>query len=254
MAFLLSDLSECKVFCEIDPTDTNPDLILNFLLEMASDWILTWLDRHEIAYGFRTEWYDGKGTQKLVLRTHPMFVDSGRPMYVFDYCDNMNVGNYGAALGTSGGPQFVSGQWVSGTGPVSPLTYGTCYFPKFDTPNPDGGPPVISKCGVLIRNQGTWGKQWARSWGLLTPFQVTAWGQIQVCYWGGYTVDTLPPTLRRICAELVARCWFRLPVGLDLTGDTYQEKTVSIMTGNRDWLMRPCYGELQAFRSWKFGT
>jgi hypothetical protein len=230
MAFLFTDLHECKKFLELDPDDLSEDARINFLIEYASNWISDWLNRPELLYQQRTEYYDGRGTQKLGLNCRPVFYDANRPITVRI---DMN-GGYGQVPGSFTG---------------NPLTYGSDYFLKLDS----GDDPALSRCGILIRNGGLWPRPYARTNPLLTPFMITGFGGIQVQYYGGYTVDTLPGVFRLACNMLVGRLRFVLPIGFQLGSDSYQEKSINISQGEKNYFLGHIVGMLQSYKNFNFG-
>lgn len=226
---LLTDLHELKVYLELDPDDQAPDKILNFLVGVGSEWIEEWLGRPDMSYRQRTRYLDSPGTEKLLLPDRPAYYDADRPIEVI--IDE--GGGYGSVAGSFAGPA---------------LAYGTSYFLKIDS---DDG--AKSRCGILLRNGGTWPRKFGRGPGLLAPSLGVGRGVIKVTYYGGYTVDDLPSAFRFAVNTLVARMRFMLPQGFELSSDSYEEKSINIVRGERDWLMGPVIPLLLPYRNWTLG-
>jgi len=227
----LSDLRELKTYLDLDQGDATEDVKLLFLIEQASAWIEDYLDR-PLTYKQRTEYYNGKGTRKLPLRARPVYVGNGLdPVVVID-----NGGGCGQIPGS-----------FTGTG----LTYGKDFFPLMD-----GDTPNTSRSGILIRNNAMWPKPAFRVGGLLTPYQDTGFGVIQVTYWAGFTYDNMPSQLRMACHAMVARMRFLFPVGMELGSDSYGEKSINILAERKGYVFGGdlVKGMLNAYKNWTFSV
>lgn len=225
----LSDLNEIKVGLEIDPANTAEDKKLLLFLDFASDWIGEALGRRGgILYKSRTEYYDGTGTTRLLLRSRPAFTTP-----TIEVAHDAN-GFWGASSGA-----FTS------TG--SALTYGVDFALRVD--QDDGS----SRSAVLVRMNGVWERKYGRQAGWLSPFVVRDTGSYRVTYSAGYTIDALPALLRQAVMTLVARMRYLLPVGMELSSENYEERAITIATERKDYLMglvRPMV--VPYYRNWTF--
>ncbi len=214
-----------KKVCDINLDDHAEDSKLNFFIEQASDWILEYLDRHDIEKKSRTEFYNGTGTLTLQLRSRPVFVTPTIEVYVD------SSGYYGQASGS-----FLA---------ASQLTFGTDFVLKIDQ---DDG---TSRCGLLIRiDGGIWPKQPVRTQGLLTSYIGPGFGCVKVTHTAGHTVDTLPAQLRAACNLLVTRMRYFWPLGLEIASESYEERHISLINRNKNWLMGPVIPMLFTLRNW----
>ena len=208
---LLSDLREIKTVLEIDQGDTSEDVKLALLIEDASRWIGEILDRPGLSKRERTEYYNGTGTQKIVLKSRPVFTTPTIAVYVDE------SGFFGS----------VSGAFSSSTA----LTYGNEFC--LDIDQDDG----TSRSAILIRIRNLWPEPAVRQRGYLTPFLGEGFGTIKVVYTAGYTVDTLPAQFRLAMTFLVAKMRQVLPLGFPLTAESYEERSMSyFMPYKNIWL------------------
>jgi hypothetical protein len=97
-----------------------------------------------------------------------------------------------------------------------------------------------------------WPKKWARSTGYLTPYIIPDTGSIKIIYTAGYTVDNLPDALRSAVNFLVARMNYVLPLGMELSSESYEERSVSILGERKNYLLGIAAPWLQYFRNWNF--
>lgn len=226
---LYSDLLEIKSMFQIDPNDKSEDKSLGFILEMASSWIEQAINRPGLTYKQRTEYYNGSGTQKLLLRHRPVFLTPSLPSVFVD-----ENGYFGS----------VSGAFTDST---STMVYGVDYCLWLD-----GDDLTKSKNGILVRINDIWPKPMVRQAGYLSPFVSTGFGSIQVNYWAGYTVDTLPAAFRMACDLLVAKLRFIFPLGLELNSDAFEDKNIAIAASQKQYLMSLVMPMLMPFRNWTF--
>ena len=117
----ISDLREIKAILDIPEGDQSEDVNLNFLIEQASNWIEEFLGR-SLFRKARTEYYNGNGSQKLLLKARPVLTSPTIEVYVD------NSGYFGAA----------SGSFNSST---TDLTYGTDFALVIDQ---ETGPVVVA--------------------------------------------------------------------------------------------------------------
>lgn len=219
---LLTDLIECKALLGIAASDPCEDKLLNFLIEMASNWIEEWLGR-SLEYKQRTEYYNGSGTLKLVLRSRPVYVD-GLQVWMDER----------AFFGSA--PDAFNND---------PLVYGKDFCLDIDQDN------GTSRSGILIRINRIWPKQQYSARGFLTSFLGESFGSIKVIYNAGYTVDNLPPIIRLAATTLVANMRYMLPLGLDLNSDSYEAKSIGINADKKNQLMRQVVkAMLLNFKNW----
>ncbi len=222
---LYTDLREMKAILEIDPDNTSEDVNLNFFNEWASAWFEEWINR-PILRRERTEYYNGTGTQKINLKSRPVY-STPTPACVID--DN-------GAFGTSSGA-------FTGTA----LVWGTDFTLWFDNQE-DGS----CRNGILLRLNNVWPNRAVRVPGLLSPFTEKGVGNIRITYTAGYTVDTLPAQLRMSMNLLIAKMRFIFPLGLDLTSDSYEERSLSWANQNKTYFLSLVNPLWFPYRNWRW--
>lgn len=214
-----------KALFEIDPRDNTEDLTLNFYNEQASNLIEELLNR-DFSYKSRTQYYDGTGTFKLLLKNRPVFISPLPEVYVD------SNGKYGS----------VSGAF---TGQNSQLTYGTDFYLRLDSDDAQS-----SRSAILYRVKDTWSKAWYRQAGLLAPFMGELPGSIKVTYTAGYTVDSLPAGFRLAANMLVAKIRYLFPLGMLLNSESYEERSLGLIGERKDWLLADVKPILLNYRNW----
>lgn len=217
-------MREAKTILEIDPDDRSEDALLNLLIEQSSQWIEEFLNRPGMERKERTEYYFGTGTQRLLLRSRPVFTVPTILVRVDE------AGNFGST----------SGSFNADTA----LTYGDHFALVLD--QEDGS----SRSGILYRINNVWPAPSARMRGLLSPFVATGFGTIRVIYTAGYTVDSLPASIRLACNLLVQKLRYVMPLGMELAGDSYEERAISPLNSEKEKLMALAKPLLLPFRNW----
>ncbi len=225
---LLSDLSELKTILEIEQDDHSEDKKLNWLIDWASEWIGQSINRPGLLYKSRTEYYNGSGTQKLLLKSRPIYTTPTILAYV----------DRGGYFGQTSG---------AFTDTNEQLTYGTDFVVQVDT---DDG---TSRCGILIRINGYWERAYVRQRGMLTSFPGSSYGSIKVTYTGGYTIDSLPGVFRQALNMLVGRMRAILPLGVETTSESYEERSLSVVTAEKSKLMALIRPLVFPYTNWNFG-
>lgn len=207
---LFCDLVETKAILEIDAQDTSEDVKLSFFISQVSSRIGKYLGREDF-YDLkeRTEYFAGSGTDKLQLHAYPAFLSPTPRVWVDE-----------SGLFGSGSGEFDS---------TKELTYGDDFSLFLDRTD-------RSEIGWLIRRNSLWPKPSARQRGYLSPFIVEGYGQIKVTYTGGWTPDTIPEGIRMAAVTGVARLRQMFPLGMPLTGESYEDRSVSYAIQDRDWL------------------
>ena len=227
----LIDLAELKVLLEIDQNNDGEDVKLNFLIEYATSLVEEILNRPNFAKQARTEYYNGTGTPKLLLKYRPVFTTPTIEVAID------NGGYFGAASGAF-------------TASDSSLSYGSDFVLQID--QPDG----TSRSGILYRIGDFWKKREVRQTGYLTPFLMEGVGNIRVTYTAGYTIDTLPPVIREAMVLIIARARYILPLGLELTSESYEGRSISMggswASGNRNYFISLVKPMLLSFRNWRW--
>ena len=224
---MFTDLREIKVLLEIDSQDTEEDILLGFLIEQSSQWIEEILNRPGMAKKSRTEFYNGTGNQKLLLRSRPVFTTPTIQVFQDE------GGNFGATSGSFNATD-------------SALVYGTDFALVVDQEN------GTSRSGILYRINELWPRPSVRQRGLLSPFLGTGFGTIKVVYTAGYEVDNLPASLRLAANLLVQRLRYIMPLGMELTGDSFEERNMSIVTSAKEQLLVLVKPLLLPYRNWKW--
>ena len=228
MALFVS-LLELKKLLEIDPNDPLEDAKLMFMDEYACSWISEWLGRtNSIFYKRRTEYYRGTNTIRLLLRSRPVYITPVPEVYVDEDAW------YGS----------ITGSFDSTTA----LTYGDGFALQIDQ---DDG--VTSRSGILLRQNGQiWPKPRLRDSGMLSSYIGEDTGSIKVIYHGGYTADNCPAQIRLAAITLIAELRQLLPYGFLLGGESYEERSISMVIPQKFRLMGMIEGMLAPFRNWRF--
>ena len=224
---LLTDLRELKTYLDIDAGDTSEDKKLLFLVEHVSSWIEEVIDRPGLSFKSRTEYYNGSGTQKMLLRSRPVYTSPTITCLVDE------AGYFGSA----------SGSFASTTA----LVYGTDFCLQID--QEDG----TSRSGILARINDTWPKPQVRQYGWLSPFIWSSQGNVKVTYTAGYTVDNLPSVFRLAINLLIARLRYILPIGYEMNSESYEERSISLALSEKDKLLGLIRPMLLPYRNWTFG-
>ncbi len=209
---IFSDLREIKLLLEIDPNNHISDNVLQLYNEWATSIIEEFCGGRRFTYRARTEYYDGTGCQKLVLRSRPVFPPITSVIYD-------QGGLYGQASGAFTNP------------PNTPLVYGVDYTLKIDE---DDG---TSRSAILYNINSYWQRPTVRQMGLLTPFQGPDTGSYQVIYNAGYTVDTLPGAFRAAAGLLVVRLNNLFPIGQAIGNESYEERSIGYIEERKDYLL-----------------
>lgn len=222
---LLTDLLEVKSLLGISMSNNCDDKLLGFLIEHASNWIQEWLGR-DLEYKQRTEYYNGSGTIYLPLRARPVYA-TGLQVRVDER------GFYGTPTDAFDD---------------DPLEYGSAYCLAIDQ---DDG---TSRSGLLVRIDRPWRKALYGGRGMLSSWMGPSPGSIKVTYNAGYNVDTLPGIVRHACALVVARMKYVLPLGMELTSDSYEVKSIAMNPSEKNYLMSQILKPmLLPYRNWTFG-
>jgi hypothetical protein len=208
---LLSDLAELKAILGIPQANTTQDAKLAFFVEQASNWIGELLGRPAFSKRSRTEFYRGTGTARLPLKNRPVY-PTPTPRVWYD-----STGYYGASSGAFADEKE--------------LTYGVDFTAQWD--QDDGS----SRSGILVRIGNAWARPFFRQAGLLSPFQGQDTGSIKVVYTGGWTVDNLPSVFRMALTTLVARMNYIFPLGMELSSESYEDRSVSFTPHQKSYLM-----------------
>lgn len=223
---ILTDLRELKTILEIDPDDVQEDTKLNLLIEQAAEWIGEIINRPNLLYKLRTEYYDGNGTNRLLLNARPVF-----PATMSIWEDE--YGNFGST----------SGAFSSNTA----LVYGEDFALQIDDEN------GLSRSGIVFRIKDVWPISWTRGRGLLAPYPVQCQGCIKVQYGAGYTIDTLPSVFRTACNTLVAKMRSFYPLGMQVTSEGYEELSMSFSEDQKSYLTGLVKGLVFPYRNYAFG-
>lgn len=225
---LFTDLREVKAIMGIDVADTSADLQLTYLITMASDWIEEMLGR-KFEQKSVTEYYVGTGTPLLPLKRRPVLLTPTPQVWI-------NLDGY---YGTSDGGFSNSGD---------ELTFGTDFCLDIDQDD-----QTTSRSGMLVYIRGVWPRAVVRRTGLLTPSIApsAAMGSIKVTYTAGFTVNGLPPAFRLACNLLVARLLNILPLGVETSSESYQERSLTIQLSERSKLLALIHPLLTPYyRNW----
>ena len=211
-------------------------MTLNFYLEHVSSWIEELLGRPNMAYGQYTEYYSSTLTGSILLKHRPVYAVPTPLVYI------SQNGFYGST------PDAFPADTLQ--------VYGENFCLKIDQ---DDG--LRSRCGILLpinngngatQNGGWFNYQRGYSNGLLSPYLSPVPGSIKVVYYGGYKVDDLPGTLRMACNMLVARMRTIMPLGVELTSESYEERSVAYLNDAKDKQISQVKAMLWNYRNWSW--
>jgi hypothetical protein len=142
------------------------------------------------------------------------------------------TGNFGSTSGSFGSS--------------TALTYGDHFCVQID--QEDGR----SRSGLLLRIGNVWPKPSVRQRGLLTPFLGRSMGNVKVTYTAGYSVDDMPAQIRLACNLLANRIRYILPLGMELGSESYEERHITLITRQRDYLFGFVKPMLFSYQNRKF--
>lgn len=210
--FLFTDLREVKAVMGIDVADKSADVQLTYLITMASSWIEEMLGR-KFEQKSVTEYYEGTGTPLLPLKRRPILLSPTPQVWL----------NQNAFFDSAGG----------GFASSDALTFGTDFCLDIDQDD-----QTSSRAGILVRIGGVWPRAVVRRVGLLTPSfdNTAAMGSIKVTYTAGFTTNSLPPCFRLAANLLVARLLNILPLGVETSSESYQERSVTVQLSEKSRL------------------
>lgn len=220
MTLLFTSLAELKALLDIPQDDLSRDLKLGFINEYAASRIESEIGRPDLTYRQRTQYLAGTGTQYLILKHRPIYTTPTPPRVWVDM-----DGAFGANSGAFDSTKELTYGDVTGDG-----VGGFCV--KVDD---DSG--TKGKSGLLMKIGGTWEKGSYRTRGLISSFLDKAPGTIKVVYYAGYTSDDLPGELRWAGNIMCARMNNLLPLGIQLGGESYEERSISMVNENIDFLL-----------------
>jgi hypothetical protein len=229
---LISDLKELKSTLEIDPNDHTEDKNLLFYLEWATDMIALYLNLPHLFYKERTEYYQGTGTTKLVLKRRPVYIDPVPQVWVD------TGGNYGQGPGVDGQNPY---------GPQTKLVWGTDFVLRMD-----GDIDNTSRSGILFRLKTAWPVPSYRQPGYLSPFWGPDIGSVKITYTAGFTIDNLPSVFRAAANLLVAKLRYMFPLGIRLTSESYEERAIGIAQSDKDYLLSLVKPLIFQYKNYKF--
>jgi hypothetical protein len=66
------------------------------------------------------------------------------------------------------------------------------------------------------------------------------------------SIDSLPATLRMACNLLAAKIRYVLPLGLDLTSESYLDRSIGLVANRRDYLLSMVKPLILPYRNWKW--
>lgn len=223
---LLASLEEAKALLAIDPENRQEDLSLGFMLRMASDWIEKYLNRRgALDKRERTEFYPGSGTQTIRLRAYPVSLSPVPEVWLDE--------------------QGYFGTPSDSFNTLKKLEHGKDFALYEDH---------SGKCnnGLLVRINNVWVKPLVRQRGFLTPYVADSFGNVKVTYTGGYASDELPSDIVFACVQLVARMRHQFPMGVPLSSESYEDRSISVFGGDRNYLMGQVKHLLNPYRSYRF--
>lgn len=215
---------EVKKLLDIDLDDTSEDVKLSLLIKMASSWIEQWCGR-EFEVKSRTEFYSGTGTMELRLRNRPVFTTPNPAVRIDE------EGWFNAE-----GDRFDS---------TTALTWGDDFALVLDDRD-----TVSSRSGILVRRRNFWPKPSVRQRGYLSPFIGKGYGNIRIQYTAGFGVDTLPEDIRLAANFLVARLAYTFPLGVELSSESYLDRSISAVTSEKNKLLALVSPLLMQHRNW----
>jgi hypothetical protein len=228
---LFTDLDTLKIYLEIDPDNTEEDAKLTFINTCAANLIEEYLGRQNsgIFYNHHVDFYNGTGTQKLVLRSRPVYTVPTIQVWIDE------GGLWGQAPNSfDNNPQ------------PNQLVFGTDFALWVD--QDDGS----SRRAILIRNNDYWPRPVVRTVGLLSSYLGTGYGTIKVDYYAGWTPDQLPASFQMGVTQLISTMRNLFPLGEPLSSESYEERAISYLKQHKAALTGFMKQTLFNFRNWHF--
>ncbi len=227
------NLNEAKRVLDIELDDHSEDWKILLYLEWITDFLKEVCNR-DFDFKSRVQYYQGTGTQKLLLRCRPVFPAPMLPYSSIQIIYDSN-GYFGAGSGAFIVPDAIM------------LVYGRDYTLKIDQDNGS------SRSGILYRIGEYWNKPQVRQAGLLSPFLGPDTGSYQVTYTAGYTIDTMPGILRMATNALLAKFRWFFPLGLAISSDSFQEKSISASEDRNGYFLNVIRPFINSLRNWSYG-
>jgi hypothetical protein len=239
---LLCDLLEVKAVLDINPRKTSEDKKLLFFIEWASKWIEELLGRQGLMDKKERTWYArGTGTQNLALPARPVFLSPLPRVFVDEN------GYYGS---TDDSFDADKTELVYGNNNNDNEMQGGKFCLDLDLDMDGDGVPDASRSGLLVMINNLWPRPSARQRGWLTPFVTQSQGNVKVVYTAGYTPDTVPSELRAATVALVAKMRRFFPLGAYLTGESYEDRSVSYFIPHKRTWLAEIYPMILSHRNW----
>lgn len=226
----LTDLIEVKKILAIDLDDHSLDYALNYYIQVVIDMIGEFLDMPNFYKRSRTEYYNGTGTNFLLLKYRPVFIDPEPQVWV----DR-------SGLWGESDDSFQSSD---------ELTFGDDFGIALDTT--PAGTMDRGRSGLLIRKNDYWPRPTVRAQGFLSPFVGHSFGNVKVIYTGGYTLQDMPARVRMACIEVVGRMRYMFPLSVPLSSESYEERHITLDIRERNFLFGQAKHLLSSLRNWKF--
>lgn len=146
----LITLDELKEYLKIDVSQTDDDEVLQALLNSASSWITGFLGRNLLKQTY-VEYYDGDGSDELLLRNHPVVsITSIYVDYLRQWASNTLVASTDYYVKKQSGivkAFYMFGNFIRGRANVK-ITYVAGYLPDIDKTEVQGGMPHSIRLAV----------------------------------------------------------------------------------------------------------
>lgn len=196
------------------PASTNPGQFQAFL-DTAAQVACDWCDRRFLSQTYTNEIYCGNNTSNLILKQYP--VTNVASLYL----DN------GAYFGSASGAFGPTALLVAGTDYA--LTLDGC-LGSANEGSTDQTPASLT--GIVKRISSVWPGRLTYVPGQLVNQISVGAGNIQVTYTAGWTVATMPMTLRAAICNLAKVIQRSAPFGGQLGSESWQGYSYSLLNGS----------------------
>lgn len=222
-------LAGIKSYLLMPPGYTLEDVRLTAWLAQVGAVMEEYLGRI-IGQNSYTEFYDGQGTENLLLKQRPIYSVQNLWYNCAGYWGDPNLVNPGSVFQT----------------PQDLLIEGQDYAIRRD--QPDGS----SRSGILYKIDDIWEPFIRRRPGILSPTVEIGYGNLMVEYTAGYA--TVPLDLTLACDMCVAylRSW--APYGRPLSSESYEERAVTYQKLGPWGILAPAMTILAKYKDPGFGS
>lgn len=226
---LLDTLAGVKQYLLMPAGYTREDARLTTWITQVSAAVELYLGRTIASYAY-TEFYDGQGTDQLILKQRPVTAITNIWENPFGYWGDPNLVNPASVFQT----------------PQDLLVEGTDYALRRD--QPDGS----SLSGIVYKINDVWDKFIQRAPGILSATYQIGYGSIMIQYTAGYLTIPTDLTLALDMCVAYLRNW--AVYGRPLSSESYEERSVTYEKLGKFGILAPAIWLLAKYKTPSFGA